>query len=253
MTSKKNTHDVTTSAEHAPKHVTSTNDVATEAADAVAQIKQIISALPIDDAIPPDQVTGTRVTNRVPLEAMIIAARVLAENPGQFPHFDAADAQAAIAYEQAMQPVLEAATVLTTRLGKSLLKRRAAMAQQTLALYQVMKGASRLAANEETRTQVKQLSKLFTTKRKSRATDVTQKETKIMVKTRKSAKKQAEAQAKADAASTEAAIASAQAALDAAIAAGAVPQVVTSPEPVAPPASGPTPSPPAPHVPAPGT
>src|SRR5437762_6303934 len=116
--------------------------------------------------------------------------------------------------------------MLPTRLGQSILKRRAGRAQRTLALYQVLKGTSRLATNEESRTQVKELSKLVTTRRKSRAADVTQKEADVLVKARKSAKKQALARAKGDAASTQATIASARAALDAAIAAGMVLEVL---------------------------
>jgi hypothetical protein len=205
------------------KTTTTTSDVTTQASTAVASLKQLTAGLPIDDAIPTNQLTATRVTHRVPLEAMTIAASILEDNPQHFPQFNATDAKGAIAYEQAMVPVAQAAQVLANRITKSVLKRRTGMAQQTLALYQVMKGTSRLDASEETRTQVKQLGKLFTTKHKSRETEVSQKEAGAMVKTRKSAKKQAVAQAKADAASNEAAIAAAQAALDAAVAAGTVP------------------------------
>ena len=205
---------------HKHTSTTASSDVTTQAAEALAALKQLTAGLPIDDAIPDNQMDATKVTHRVPLEAMAIAASVLTENPAHFPQFDATDARGAMAYEQAMTPVAQAAQVLANRVTKSVLKRSSNMAHQTLALYQVMKGTSRLATNEETRTQVKQLSTLLTTFHKTRATSVPQTEVDAMVKTRKSAKKQALAQAKADAASNEAAIASAQAALDAAVAAG---------------------------------
>lgn len=172
----------------------------------------------------------------------MIAASVLKNDPKRFPQFDATEAQAAIDYENEMAPVAQASLVLSKRISKSILKRRTTMAQQTLALYQMMKGAARLATNEETRTQVQQLKKLFTNTPKSRATDVTKEETNAMVKTRKSAKKQALAQARATAANNDAAIASAQAALDAAIAAGDVAQLVMAPATTASPAATPAPA-----------
>jgi hypothetical protein len=216
MTARKHTNPATPS------------DPASQAAEALARLKELTANLEIDDAIPPNQLAATRVVNRVPLKAMTIAAGVLADDPAQFPQFDAADAQAALAYEQAMVPVARAAQELANRITKSVLKRRSEMARSTLALYQVMKGTSRLTANEQTRMQVKELSKLFTTKRKARETDVSQKETDAFVRTRKSEKKQAAAEAKRDDAVSAAAIASARAALEAAVAEGTVPQVVAS-------------------------
>ena len=201
---------------------TTTSDVATQATAAIASLKQLVSSLPIDDSIPPNQMSATRVTSRVPLDAMMIASSILADNPKQFPQFDAGEAKAAIEYEQQMAPVGQAALVLSKRITKSILKRRSGMAHQTLALYQVMKGTSRLDGNEETRTQVQQLKKLFTTKRKTRDTEVTQDEAQTMVKTRKGEKKSEVAQAKLSEAANEAAAATAQANLDAAIAAGNV-------------------------------
>jgi hypothetical protein len=210
-----------------PKHTTAasttTPDVATQATEALASLKTLTASLPIDDAIPDNQMAATRVTGRVPLAAMSIAAGVLADSPEQFPQFDATDAQGALDYEEAMVPVARAALVLSNRITKSVLKRRSGMAHQTLALYLVMKGASRLAENEGIRTHVKEMRKLFTTKTKSRETEVSQSETAAMVKTRKSEKKEAAAQAKADAASNDLAIVSAQTALDTAVATGTLP------------------------------
>jgi len=212
----------------ASKSKTKKSDVTTQAASALDSLRALTSALPIDDAIPPNQMAATKVTSRVPLEAMTIAAGVLANNPKQFPQFDGTEAQAAIDYETAMAPVGQAALVLSKRIAKSVLKRRSGTAHQTLALYQVMKGTSRLSTNEETRTQVQQLKKLFTTKPKSRDTSVTQVETQKLVKTAKSAKKQAVAQANAADANNKATIATAQATLEAAVAAGTVSQFVAA-------------------------
>jgi hypothetical protein len=219
------------------------SDVTTQATDALASLKQLTASLPIDDAIPPNQMAATKVSNRVPLEAMTIAAGILNDDPKRFPQFDGADAQAAIDYEQQMVPVGQAALVLSKRIARSVLKRRSNMAHQTLALYQVMKGTSRLSTNEETRTQVQQLKKLFTLNPKSRDTDVTQVETKKLVKTAKSTKKQSVAQAKAADANNDAAIATAQASLEAAVAAGTVSQfvaAVTAPSTATAPVAAPT-------------
>ena len=202
---------------------TTSKDVKSAAEGAIANLKQIATTLPIDDTLQENQLAATRVSNRVPLDAILIAVGLLNDDPKQFPQFDAADAQAAIDYEQALLPVAAAATVLAKRITRSVQKRRSTTAHQTLAFYQVVKGTTRLGATEETRTKVKQMSKLFTTKTKSRETDVTQKEAGSMVKTRRSEKKQAVAQQKATEASNEAAIAAAQATLDAAVAAGTVP------------------------------
>jgi hypothetical protein len=207
--------------------------VATVAANALANLESVTSTLPIDDAIPANMVDLTKVANRVPVEAMTIASTILNNDPKSFPQFDGAEVKASIEYEQTMMPVADAAQLLANRIVKSVRKRKSGAAQQTLALYQVVKGTSRLSTNEETRTQVKQLSNLLTTRRKSRETEVTQNETQVMVKTRKSAKKQAVAQQKAAEASTEAAIAAAQATLDAAVAAGTVPAATGAATPVA--------------------
>jgi hypothetical protein len=200
-----------------------TPDIGSQAADALATLKQLTSALPIDDAIPPKDMSATRVIGRVPLEAMTIATGVIADAPAQFPQFDPVDAQGTIDYEQAMVPVAQAAQVLSSRITKSVLKRRTQLAQETLALYQVMKGTSRLPASEQTRTQVKQMSKLLSTRRKVRATEVSQTEADQMVKTRKTEKKAAVASTKLAAVAGEAALANAQVTLQAAANAGTLP------------------------------
>ncbi len=51
----------------ASKSKTKKSDVSTQAADALASLKQVTASLPIDDAIAPNQVAATKVSNRVPL------------------------------------------------------------------------------------------------------------------------------------------------------------------------------------------
>jgi hypothetical protein len=215
----------------------------TQASGALASLKALSSSLPIDDALPPKELAAAKVSNRVPLEVMTIASSVLNEDPTQYPQFDATGAKAAVDYEQAMAPVAQAAQVLSSRIEKSILKRRSTMATQALALYAVMKGASRLPANEATRTQVKTMKALLTVKPKSRATAVTQKETQQVTKVMRSQKKAKAAQAELDAASGKAALANAEAATQVAANADLIPQAPTPPAPSAQPASPPAAAP----------
>jgi hypothetical protein len=197
------------------------DDVTTQAAKAVAALLALSNTLPIDDAIPPKDLAAAKVTNRVPLKAMQIAAEILTANPGQYPQFDAAEATSSVAYEQAMQPVADNALALSQRITKSILKKRSTNAVQTLALYGTLKSVARLPASESTRGQVKQLTKLFTTNKRPRAEKVTQKE---LGEVAKGMKKTKVANVKA----AKAAVANAAAA-EAATAAGIVPPGTASP------------------------
>ena len=192
-------------------HSTHTTSIQTQASDALALIKEVTGKLPIDDALPPKDLQAAKVTNRVPLEVMTIASSVLNEDPTQFPQFDGAGIRSAVEYEQAMAPVAVALQVLAERVQKSVLKRRAGAANQSLALYAVMKGTARLPANEQTRTQVRTMGQLLTTNRKSRATSVTEKEKEQFAKGLKVSKKAAAAKATVDDASAKAAYADAEA------------------------------------------
>jgi hypothetical protein len=226
------------------KHPTKdSTDLATTAASALATLKDLDSTLPLDDALPARELVAAKIANRVPNEAMSIVSTVLNDDPTHYPQFDAAEAKAALEYEQTMSPVGDAVRALADRIDKSVLKRRSALANTTLALYVVLKGNARLPANEKTRTQVKRLSTLLTTKRKSRATSVTQVETEQAQKEIRAQKVIKVAQAAADAATGKASIATASAALVAARGGAALP-------PAAPPV---TTSPAAPASPAPGT
>jgi hypothetical protein len=159
----------------------------------------------------------------VPAEAVAIVAGILAATPEQFPQFDPVEAQDAIDYEKAIAPVAQAALVLAKRLAKSVLKRRTRSAQNTLAVYLVMKGMSRLDANETTRTQVRQLKALFSTTTRSKATSVSQKEADAMVKERTAQKKAEVATANLATAASDAALATAHVTLQEQAKAGALP------------------------------
>jgi hypothetical protein len=198
-------------------HVTKTSDLAKLGSDAVATLKQLTSELPIDDALTPKELAAAKVSNRVPLEAIAVASSVLNEAPEQFPQFDAVGTQTAVEYETTMAPVAQAARVLAERIEKSILKSRSGVANQTLALYAVMKGTARLPASEVTRTQVKQLAALLTTRHKSRNVEVTQDEALKLTRVLKSQKKVALAQAKVASAAKDAAFAQADAAMQAAV------------------------------------
>lgn len=237
MTSSKHTSSHATHASTAPTTATSATptpsvSVSAQAGDALASLKQLTGALPIDDAMPPKALAAAKVSNRVPVEVMSIAANILNDAPSQYPQFDATEAQAAVDYEQAMVPVAQAAQVLSTRITKSVLKRRSAMATQALALHAVMKGTARLPTNQQTRTQLKSMSKLLTTKRKSRATAVTKKDTAGVATVIRSQKKAQAAQAAVTAATGKAAIAGAEAVVRVTANAGVLPQ---TPAPSAPP------------------
>lgn len=218
-------------------------DLNTQASNAVASLKDLASKLPIDDALPPQAAKTARAMNRVPLEVLSIAANVLADDPSQYPQFDATEAKAAVDFEQAMGPVAQAAQALSDSLQKTVLKRRSAMATQALALYAVMKGNARLPKSEQSRTQVKAMGNLLTTNRKSRATSVSQKETAQYVQKAKAQKKSMVAQAAADEATTKAAYVSALAALQTASTAGAAPQPIATQATPAPASSSPAASP----------
>ena len=126
--------------------------------------------------------------------------------------------------------------MLAERLQRSILKRKTTMANQSLALYAVMKGTLRLDVSEQTRSQVKTMTKLLTTNRTSRATSVTVKETSAAVRTMTAQKKAKVAQATVSDASNKAAFASVHAAIQAAANSGSPPPtlVESSPARVAP-------------------
>ena len=183
--------------------------------------------MPIDDAIAPQALAATKITNRVPLAVMQIAAGVVSDNPSQYPQFDAAGIQSAVEYEQAMAPVAAAAQALADSIQKSILKTRGTAANQALALYAVVKGTARLPTSERSRVQVKTMGKLIATRRKTRATQVTEKEKDGFAKAQRSQKKAQVAQTTASDAGTKAALAAAQASLDA----GVLPSATPTPAP----------------------
>lgn len=198
---------------------TKEHGVTAQAKAVVAELKRLVAELPLDDGLTSRDMARAKVTARVPRKAMEIAIAVLAEDPGIFPELHVEEMREALAYVDAMVAVGEAARRLADRATRSALKRRAAMARETLALYQIMKGTARLPQTETTRRRTKELASLFTTRKASRSTTVTKKEEQAIATALRKAKKAALAQAEATKARKQADVASARAAIDAARAA----------------------------------
>lgn len=191
-------------------------DLATLSASFLARLRALASTLPLDDSLTPAELQHARMAKRIPLQALVIAAGVLEAEPARFPDFDAADARAAVDYEQTMAPIADEMRVLAASIDRSVMKRRSAAAKQSLALYATMKGVARLPANEKTRSQVKEMADLLTTNRKKRDTSVTLAETEQLKKVARSAKVARVKRAQASSAAAEAATAAAIAATAAA-------------------------------------
>jgi hypothetical protein len=184
--------------------------LAEAAQQASALLSQIEASLPFDDPSAKD-VKAATAANRVPTEAMAIAARVLEASPERFPDLEPAVARSAVEYEQSLGPIVQQLAQLQQRTSKTILNRRGQGAAQTLALYQVLKGLSRVSKSKATLVQQKQMEKLLKTSRKARATSVTKKELKVAAKKMKASKKAGVSAAKAAQANATAQVAAAEA------------------------------------------
>jgi hypothetical protein len=129
---------------------------------------------------------------------------------------------------------------LQQRTAKTVLHRRRQGATQTLALYQMLKGLSRVSMNKATLVQQKQLEKLIKTNHKVRATSVTKKELEVAKTGMKATKK---AKSKAAAAATANAEAQQAAATEAVVLAATGGSAPGTTPPQAPPAAAPSPAP----------
>jgi hypothetical protein len=76
-------------------------------------------------------------------ELLAEAAIFLAEHGAGYPKFDAADAQAAVDLERALNQVVARATALAERAKYTILERRGPAVDNALALYAVLKAESR--------------------------------------------------------------------------------------------------------------
>ena len=110
---------------------------------------------------------------RIPVEAIKIAIDVAERHQGRFPDFDVGSARAAVAYQQAMAPLVQQCRDMASRIEENIFATQADAAEQTLALYGSMKSLSRLnGKGESLLPQVRQLSVLVRTRGKRRAAPV---------------------------------------------------------------------------------
>jgi hypothetical protein len=215
-------------------------DLTSAAAHVATLLDQISNALPFDDPSAKDAQAAI-VANRVPPAAITIAAKILEANPQRFPDLDPTVTRSALAYDQALSPLVLQLAQLQQRTAKTVLHRRGQGATQTLALYQILKGLSRVSMNKATLVQQKQLEKLIRTSHKVRATTVTKKELKVAKSGMTASKKSKSKAAAAAAANAEAQQAAATEAVVLAATGGATAQAATPPQ--APPAPAPSPAP----------
>ena len=107
---------------------------------------------------------------RIPAEAIMIAIDVAERHVGRFPDFEVDTAKSAIAYQQAMAPLVQQCRDMASRIEENIFATQADAAEQTLALYGSMKSLSRLnGKGESLLPQIRQLSLLVRTRGKRRA------------------------------------------------------------------------------------
>ncbi len=162
----------------APTAVASTpplSDVVAAAAKAMSLLQQLSALIPFDDPTA-KELQAAHGTSRVPDDALTIASSILSANASRFPDLDPEITKTALTYDQALGPVALVLQQLQQRTAKTVTNRRAQGVAQTLALYQMLKGLSRVSLNTATLVQQKQLEGLLKTRRKVRATSVTQAE-----------------------------------------------------------------------------
>jgi hypothetical protein len=107
---------------------------------------------------------------RIPAEAIRIAIDVAERHVGRFPDFEVDAAKSAIAYQQAMAPLVQQCRDMASRIEENIFATQADAAEQTLALYGSMKSLSRLNnKGESLLPQIRELSLLVRTRGKRRA------------------------------------------------------------------------------------
>jgi hypothetical protein len=170
---------------------------------ALATIHALGASLPLDEGAGNDPKTlGGKL--RVPPHAIELAAAYLEQHPDRFHEFDAKSMRGALEFEQSLLPLATGLGQLAKRIVRTVRRRRADAATQTLALYQALKGLVRLTAQDAAQVSLDELEAAISTSRRRRATTVTQKEVNATKTTLRKAKiaavKAAEAKAAADAA-----------------------------------------------------
>jgi hypothetical protein len=208
-------------------HPAGSPDVAAIAKAAAAMLAQIAATLPFHDPSAKD-LKAARVATLVPVAAMTTGATIVETSPDRFPGFDSTMRSAA-EYVAAMTPIAVLAERLARRISRSVAHRHGQGASETLALYHVVTGMAR-GANTKDALDAKQAlrEQLVVTRKKRRATTVTQDDLKSASKQIRRSKVAAEKAREAAVVNAEA-----QAAADAA---------APSPSPSPQPAPGPTPA-----------
>jgi hypothetical protein len=124
-------------------------------AQAIAQIDALEANLGLDIVVPPNDKDQNRALNRVSDTALGLASDIVSSAPERFPDFSGIAAGAA--YAETMQPLAARIATLGTHVQNSIQNQRGPAAQQTLALYTVVKGLGRIVSNETMREKVPQL------------------------------------------------------------------------------------------------
>ena len=134
---------------------------------AVQDLDALETKLKLDFAIPPTEKSQTKVTNKVSLTALGLAASIASSDPARFPEYQSLPDAAA--FVETMARLADRANELATHVGKAILKQRYPASILVLSLYQVVKGLARVADNEVMRENVPKLAKELAPKRKKPA------------------------------------------------------------------------------------
>jgi hypothetical protein len=164
-----------------PAPSTPSNTIAT---NAIAQLDALEASLGLDIVVPPNDKAQIRALNRVSDTALGLASDIVSSDPSRFAFFSAIPT--AVNHVKTMTPVAARAAELGVHLQKSVQNARTPAAQQTLALYAVVKGLGRITDNETMREKVPQLKAELVPKRK----DPKPKETKAEKAAKKASKSQ---------------------------------------------------------------
>jgi hypothetical protein len=173
-------------AHHDSNTTPSPTELESLATDTVAQLKALEAKLNLDIVVPPTAKNQMRAMKRVSDKALGLAADIVSSDPARFADF--AGLPASAQHVAAMSGVALQANELATHVQKSVQNHRTPAAQQTLALYSVVKSLGRVTSNETMREKIPLLKAEVAPKRKNPKPRVT--------KEQKMAKRAAASQAK---------------------------------------------------------
>jgi hypothetical protein len=148
-----------------------TSSLSALAASVIAQLDAIESSLDLDIVVRPNDVSQNRALTRVSDAAIGLASDLVSSAPARFADFTQIASGAS--YIAAMEPLVERAMALALHLRKSVWNHRTPAAQQTLALYSVVKGLGRIVDNESMREKAIALKAEIAPKRRNAKPKVT--------------------------------------------------------------------------------